>query len=325
MTTYSYMILFLYVYYVNYFNTAKVVSHKTSQNMEMLACEGGTLLANSVCIPQTYLKGQVPTIPTIVASRIEITNIRDVNDKKMRISLEMYLETLWIDNRLETSLLDNEILVLNNNLINLIWKPDLWIQNLFHFRIHTMLEPTGGLVMMNKKFCENKEFSLIAVRGSNISGTTNCADESSAHENLLIMYNMEAEIQLYCNFHFENYPMDIQTCDFVMNSAYPNPDIVNLSFEQGQFGDTDHNLSIDEFRIQVIFRDNFSPTGIKMFIKLERRILPFIIKYYVPCMAVTVISLINYCIPVDCPPARITLLVTQFLTLINILIYQQAS
>ena len=97
------MTLFLHIYFVNYFNTAQVLTHKTSQNMEMLACEGGTLLANSVCIPQTYLKGQVPSIPTIVASRIEITNIRDVNDKKMRISLEMYLETLWIDNRLETS------------------------------------------------------------------------------------------------------------------------------------------------------------------------------------------------------------------------------
>ena len=75
----------------------------------------------------------------------------------------------------------------------------------------------------------------------------------------------------------------------------------------------------------VIFQDNSSPTGIKVLIELERRLLPFILKYYLPAMASAVVSLVNYLIPVDCMPARVSLLVTQFLTLTNILIYQQVG
>ena len=58
-------------------------------------------------------------------------------------------------------------------------------------------------------------------------------------------------------------------------------------------------------------------------IKLGRCILPFIIKYYLPCIAIITVSLINFLISVSSIPARVALLVTQFLTLTNILIAQQ--
>ena len=309
-------------------NNAQPSSSYPMEETKSIDCEGGTHLADSICIPRNYMKGQVPSIPTVVASRLEISAIRNVDDKKMLITLEIYLESLWIDNRLETSLLNNEFVVLNNNLINMIWKPDLWIRNLFSFRVHTILEPTGGLVMMNKKLCKTKDFSLMTVRNistTRINKTCEEGIENEINSNLLVMYNMEAQIQIYCNFHFESYPMDTQSCDFVMNSAYPYPDIVNLSFEQGLFGATNNNLNIDDFRINVIFQDNSSPTGIKVLIELERRLLPFILKYYLPAMAIAVVSLVNYLIPVDCMPARVSLLVTQFLTLTNTLIYQQVG
>ena len=60
-----------------------------------LDCENGTLLSKSVCIPDGYLKGEVPDIPTVVNTAIEINNIREVNDKKMRITLDFYLELIW--------------------------------------------------------------------------------------------------------------------------------------------------------------------------------------------------------------------------------------
>ena len=328
MRLYFYVMLILNANFLSIGNNAQPSSSYSMDEIKRIDCEGGLHLADSVCIPKNYLKGQVPKIPTVVASRLEISAIRDVNDKKMLITLEIYLESLWIDNRLKTSLLNNEFAVLNNNLINMIWKPDLWIRNLFSFRIHTILEPTGGLVIMHKKLCKRKDFSLMTVRNMSISGINKTCEEGKENEinsNLLVMYNMEAQIQIYCNFHFESYPMDTQGCDFVMNSAYPYPDIVNLSFEQGQFGATNNNLNIDDFRIKVIFQDNSSPTGIRMLIELERRLLPFILKYYLPAMAIAVVSLVNYLIPVDCMPARVSLLVTQFLTLTNILIYQQVS
>ena len=325
MELHFYMILILYANFGNGAETSSFSSFGTKNESTIIDCEHGIFLADSVCLPKIYLKGQVPKVPTRVVSRLEISSIREINDKNMIISLEIYQETLWVDDRMKSSLTENEVVVLNNNMISLIWKPDLWIQNLLNFRLHTILEPTGGLIIMNKKFCKNKDLSLMIVRANSESQTKNCAEieEDNMKQHLLIMYNMEAQVQLYCNFHFENYPMDTQTCDIVMNSAYPYPGIVDLVFEQGQFGVTNNNLNSDDFQIEVIFHETASPNGINILIRLERRILPFIIKYYLPSIAIAIISLVNYCIPIEATPARVTLLVTQFLTLTNILIYQQ--
>ena len=100
----------------------------------MLDCKDGRLLSSNVCIPLGYLKGEVPDSPTIVNTKLEINNIREVNNKKMRITLDYYQELFWIDNRLETSLSEGGVSVVNNNLIEGIWKPDLWIQNLCDFK-----------------------------------------------------------------------------------------------------------------------------------------------------------------------------------------------
>ena len=58
----------------------------------VLDCKEGTFLSSSVCIPSGYLKGEVPDSPTIVNTKLEINNIREVNNKKMRITLDFYQE-----------------------------------------------------------------------------------------------------------------------------------------------------------------------------------------------------------------------------------------
>ena len=54
----------------------------TTQNIvnSKVECEGGTLLSSSVCVPIGYRKGEVPKAPTMVNTRIEINNIREIND-----------------------------------------------------------------------------------------------------------------------------------------------------------------------------------------------------------------------------------------------------
>ena len=95
--------------------------------------EYGTWISSSVCLPKGYIKSEPPKAPTIVTTKIEINNIREVNDKKMRITIDFYQELEWRDNRLLVTLSPNTSSVFNNNLINSLWKPDLWIKNLFGF------------------------------------------------------------------------------------------------------------------------------------------------------------------------------------------------
>ena len=274
-------------------------------------CKNGTLLSSLVCIPEGYLKGEVPDKPTVVRTRIEINNILEVNDKKMRITLDFYQELIWVDNRIRTKLSPGGASVLNNDCINQIWMPDLWIKNLFDFKLLGVLKPTTGLIITVQdrcgaaKHCSNKNQNL--------------------EQDTLVTYNMEAQATIHCNFFFLSYPLDTQYCEFQMDGSYPYPNIVDLSFELGLFGVTNKNNNIDDFKVEITFHDKANQTGIHSIIKLQRSVLPFVIKYYLPCIAIITVSLISFLISVDSTPARVGLLVTQFLTLINILIAMQVA
>ena len=191
-------------------NTNIILSSTNSTHInEEWHCNNGTLLSSSICIPYGYLKGEVPEKPTIVKTRIEINNILEVSDKKMRMILDFYQELFWIDNRIKTNIPNNDSIVLNNELIRSIWKPDLWIKNLFNFKIHGVLEPTSGLSIANENHCKSEK----------------CTKENMKR-NTRITYNLEAQATIYCNFQFFYYPMDYQKCDFMMDGAYPRPGIV---------------------------------------------------------------------------------------------------
>ena len=271
-------------------------------------CENGTLIAGNICIPYGYMKGEAPAKPTIIQTKFEIDNIREVNDKEMRITVEFYLELVWKDNRIKTKLLVNETMVLNNKMIESIWKPDLWIKNLHDFKIHNVLEPTSGLMIMNGKNCV-------------VSPCT----EKGTKQNTIITYNFEAQATIYCNFKFSNYPMDKQSCDLVMGRAYPIPNVVNFAFEIGLFAVTGKNEVLDDFEIKVVFDKVSNQTGIRGTIYLRRNIFPYIIKYYLPCAAIMTMSSLSFFMSKESGAiiGRMALLVTQFLTLTNILIAQQ--
>ena len=281
-------------------------SQLNTANTKKLECNQGTFLSSTVCIPDGYLIGEVPDAPTVVNTKLEINNIREVSNKKMRITLDFYLELFWIDDRIKTSLLYNEVSVLNNNLIDKIWKPDLWIQSLCDFKLHSVLEPTGGFFIGNMNRCSRAY-----------------CNHNQTEQNTFVTYNFDAEATIYCNFKFLNYPMDTQYCNFVMDGSYPYRDIIELRFEAGHFGYTNKNSNIDEFDIEISFDDKTNQTGMHSRIRMQRHILPFIIKYYLPCIAIITVSLINFLISIYSIPARVALLVTQFLTLTNILIAQQ--
>lgn len=287
------------------FNNSLSLKYETNR----LDCSNGTLLSKSVCVPFGYLKGEVPDTPTKVKTTIEINNIREIDDRRMRLTLDFYEEFKWIDNRIKTNLPKGKPAVLNNNLMDYIWKPDLWIQNIFDFKLHSVLEPTAGFIIMRKDACDSK--------------SKNCTDRDTKEIDTLITYNLEAQATIYCNFHFLSYPMDTQYCDFVMDGSYPYPNIVFFSFELGVFGVTNKHANTDAFAINITFNHQTNQSGIQSTIKLERSLLPFVIKYYLPCVAIIVVSLVSFLISVTSIPARVALLVTQFLTLTNVLIAQQ--
>ena len=68
-----------------------------------ISCEGGRLISSKVCLPQTYLKSDMPSKPLLVNTSLVIANkngIREVDDKKMTVTIDLHIMLYWYDNRI---------------------------------------------------------------------------------------------------------------------------------------------------------------------------------------------------------------------------------
>ena len=310
------LLVFLFVVIIladNTFQEENKLQQHTRQNRR-LECDRGRTLSSSVCLPEGYNLGEVPMIPTTIHTIFEINNIREINDKKMTVTFEFYTELSWIDNRILTNLSKEELKLggvpLNSNQLQHIWIPDLWIQNLLDFKLRSIFEANVGMYIHKIKRCE--------------LANCNTTDVSDDILDTAVTFNFEARATVFCNFDFFRYPLDTQTCDFVMSSAYPFPDVITFTVLNSQFGTTFNNSNTDDFVLDITFNDIINGfSGIFCVLKLQRCLLPYIMKYYLPCIAMVMVSFISFLLALTSIPARAGLLVTLFLTLTNILIAQQ--
>ena len=69
--------------------------------------------------------------------------------------------------------------------------------------------------------------------------------------------------------------------------------------------------------------DNLFEIGFNITMKRVQQ--PYILKYYLPCVAIVTVTQVSFYIPHDAIPGRVALLVTQFLTLTNLFISEEVS
>ena len=280
------------------------VTDRLGKSEHLIDCSGGILLSPNICIPYGYRKGELPKIPLEIRTAIEISMIREIDDKKMTVSLEFHPKILWADNRIIKNFTEQEKRsgkVLNNVNLENIWKPDLLIENLCTFKLHSILEDISGL---------------------SISDGLSMGLENET----LVYYQFSAKASVYCKFDFSRYPMDEQECNFTIGTTYPASHIV-FTFQSAVFSFGKDTQNTDTFNLILKnvndLMDNNSKFGFA--IKMSRRLQPFIMECYFPVIAIVIVSHISFTIPLDSIPGRVALLVTQFLTLTNICIYQQVS
>ena len=285
--------------------TLETTSDTDTNSKDNVNCPGGRLLSSSICLPNGYRKGELPKIPLEINTAIQVNNIRNVDDKKMTVSLEFHPQFIWADSRIVTNFTEKELKsgsVLNNNNLELIWKPDLLIENLCKFELHSVLEDLSGLAIGNGLALGLKNETVI-------------------------WYEFSAMAVIYCNFDFARFPMDQQSCNFTIGTTYPSTGTVIFTFhsDSDAFNFGKDTQTTDDFSLQIDKAignmDNNTKFGFT--IKMNRLLQPFIMECYLPCVAIVIVSKISFLIPLDSVPGRVALLVTQFLTLTNICIHQQ--
>ena len=268
-------------------------------------CPGGFRLSSTICLPLGYRRGELPQTPTEINTAIAINNIREIDDKKMTVSLEFHPQLVWEDKRIVTNFTTEERMkgkVLNSIYLEKVWKPDLFIENLSSFKLHSVLDDISGFAIGNGLMLGLKNETII-------------------------WYEFSAKATIYCNFQFFRYPMDKQNCNFTIGTTYPMSGAIIFSFHSSVFQFAKETRNTDEFHLDIVnVNDNMdNHTKFGFTINLNRRVQPYILGCYLPCVTIIIVTHISFIIPVDAVPGRIALLVTQFLTLTNICIYQQVK
>ena len=136
----------------------------------------------------------------------------------------------------------------------------------------------------------------------------------------------EIKTNIYCKFHFSLYPMDKQNCSIKIGSG-SNDAIFRLYDKNNVFHTATKYEAVGLVMDTRFFgEENNSGKGtVGFFVVMDRLMGSFLMKYYIPCAAIVIVSEIGYMIPLTALPGRIGLLVTQFLTLINLFIHQMVS
>ena len=300
----------------------------------------GQSLLDGACIPRDYENGKVPMPGGLTGNNERIKNlalgrgggyiadldifflpyatvyttitnkrVREIRDDKRTITLDMALTMMWMDYEIYTYEAvfgqflkhgtDYEITLEN---AKHIWKPDVPIYELYDY----------------KSFSDS--FRMVRLR---IMRSTHF-DDGLCMAGPMLQYDVEMKVTIYCDLDFSDYPMDESTCQLQFGGQRSNlkfllydPDNNNHKNQTFMLSDLSVDVSVAEY-------NDYEPSkrriGLK--INIHRHLQPYVLKYYLPCIIITLVSQCSFLIPLEALPGRVALVVTQLLTLTSLFIHE---
>ena len=276
----------------------------------------GMLLHPGACIPTSYDNNIEPTNgKTIVYTTIEKQSIRRVDDQEKTLSIDLRITMRWIDPLINTNFSKederNGGIALSSTNMGYIWRPTLWLYK---------EKMTGNL--LPKMRIENAiVLANSFVKQNELDFRTNGSQDT------IIEFTIERSCTFYCNFEFSDYPFDLHFCKLRFGSEKRNGVLFRL-FDPTKKYHVNSSSQTSHFVVTVAYADYEwieDWINIGLDIHLVRLLKPFVMKYYFPCSAVVFIAQLSFIIPLSAIPGRVSLLVTLFLTLINVFIKEMVS
>ena len=236
--------------------------------------------------------------------------VLEMDEKKNKITILIHQYMEWEDPNIKARFdnLDDSIKFPHEKM-TMIWYPDLMTitQGIQHWK--SLYETTYsdlGLIFTAKLENDHNSTTLYAYK--------------------------DWEVAVFCHFEFSLFPFDIQNCQFRQFSDLDSVRFFVLPEPQDQKGWKTEALGF-EIEMSVVgtfIGDKYEKQGngttdFGLDITLKRLIQPYLYQYYLPAMAIVVVSQVSFVIPLTAIPGRVALVVTQFLTLTNIFIHQMVS
>jgi hypothetical protein len=152
--------------------------------------------------------------------------------------------------------------------------------------------------------------------------------ENNGHEfSFKLNAHKDWKATILCNFDFSFFPFDTQTCEFIQFRAWESMNLTLLTHHKESWDHVAEGFNVAIIPKGTFLDDDDGETVLDKGVEfgfeivLTRIVQDYLYKYYFPCFAIVVVSQISFIIPLSAIPGRVSLVVTQFLTLTNVFIY----
>jgi len=260
--------------------------------------EGGKVVSKVFCLPHYYRKDVIPPTaegqPLTVYFKLPVSEISEIDDHKSIITIRLSYKLKWKETRMvinQTADWSGGEINISPDNIELFWTPDVIIHDLVKFNKPEILNQVGALEIFK-------------------SGQ--------------VYYKVRSDITVVCKaMEFGQFPLDKHKCYFMLTSFGYDSEHMNLSGRYSYHRENQRtlpfNVDIKDLpphkRVFVGSSSNYSAYGFE--ILLSRSLGPFILSVYLPSAMFVMMSWVSFFVPPDIVPARIVLLVTLCLVLIN--------
>ncbi|XP_040564391.1 gamma-aminobutyric acid receptor subunit pi [Lepeophtheirus salmonis] len=255
------------------------------------------VVSEMFCLPSSYRKDVPPPMdgPVKVKLKLPVTEVSEINDQRSQISLRWTYKLKWPEPRMilnrSADWSSGEVNI-RSDMVNHFWAPDIIIHDLVRFYKPEVLNQVAA-------------FEVIKSPKS-------------------LYYKVRSDLTTVCKgMKFSRFPLDEHICYLKLTSFGYDDKKMKLS---GSFSYDDANQRALPFKVhiqslpkdQFVFRgssSNYSVYGLQ--IRLTRCVSPYLLNVYLPTAVFVVMSWVSFLIPTDVVPARIVLLVTLCLVIIN--------
>ena len=170
-----------------------------------------------------------------IYTSIDDHQIRDIDDKKNTITLDISVTMTWMDGFISTAKA-NEIEI-SPTKSNEIWRPNFPIHNLYDYKAFM-----DSLRMVNLKILR-----------------TTHLDDKLCFDGPMVNYKIEAKVTFYCSLDFSSYPMDKSICKLRFGGQASNTKFtLRSSINKSQ---TAQMYRTHNFEVSVSIRRSTTPVG----------------------------------------------------------------
>ena len=295
----------------------------------------GMLFRKGACVDSSYDRGIPPgTNRTKILSTFEGQMIRDIDAQKKTLTIDFSLRLRWWDYRIKTnfSTRKEELheIPLDNKWINEIWTPNVYVYNLSNYKAFKDSMLWRSFLLVQDKREREIPLDIVKILSGGYKGVTKGIQRGyNLTESILhfhaqgdVEMTLEATATIYCTFDLPRYPFDKQQCKFWLGSR-SSDSVFTLFDPTDQYHQMVSYQASNFFTSTTFVNDTNGAIGVD--ITMSRDIQSFVLKYYVSCIAIVILSNFSFVIPLSDVSGRVALLVTLFLTLTNLFIYQMVS